>query len=45
MIEFKRNPETGILEAWKNGKKIGEIITMGDLIDGGEIRLRNKDSK
>lgn len=32
MIEFKRNEETGILEVWKNGKKIGEIITMGDEI-------------
>ena len=32
MIEFVRNEETGILEAWKNGKKIGEIITMGDQI-------------
>lgn len=33
MIEFKRNKETGILEVWKNGKKIGEIITMGDKIN------------
>lgn len=32
MVEFIRNKETGILEAWKNGKKIGEIITMGDKI-------------
>jgi hypothetical protein len=30
MIEFKRNKETGILEVWKDGIKIGEIITMGD---------------
>lgn len=30
MIEFKRNKETGILEAWKDGKKIGEVRTMGD---------------
>lgn len=30
MIEFRRNKETGILEVWKDGKKIGEIITMGD---------------
>lgn len=36
MIEFKRNEETGILEVWKNGKKIGEIITMGDEIGDGE---------
>lgn len=32
MIEFKRNPETGILEVWKDGEKTGEIVTMGDLI-------------
>ena len=30
MIEFRRNKETGILEVWKYGKKIGEMITMGD---------------
>lgn len=32
MVEFKRNKETGILEAWENGEKVGEIITMGDEI-------------
>lgn len=31
MIKFIRNPQTGVLEVWKNGKKIGEIITMGDV--------------
>lgn len=31
MIEFVRNKETGILEAWKNGQKVGDIITMGDI--------------
>lgn len=30
MIEFIRNKETGILEIWKDGEKIGEISTMGD---------------
>lgn len=30
MIEFIRNKETGILEVWKDGKKIGEVSTMGD---------------
>lgn len=34
MIEFKRNKETGILEAWKDGKKIGEVETMGDEVNG-----------
>ena len=33
MKEFIRNKETGILEVWENGKKIGEIITMGDEIN------------
>lgn len=32
MIEFRRNKENGILEVWKNGKKIGKIVTMGDKI-------------
>ena len=30
MIEFVRNKETGILEVWKNGIKIGVVTTMGD---------------
>lgn len=29
-MELVRNKETGIVEAWENGVKIGEIITMGD---------------
>lgn len=33
MIEFVRNKETGILETWKNGQKVGEIITMGDIVN------------
>ena len=32
MKEFIRNKETGILEVWEDGKKIGEILTMGDLL-------------
>ena len=38
MIEFKRNKETGILEAWKDGKKIGETITMGDEISNNTYK-------
>lgn len=30
MIEFRRNKKTGILEAWKDGKKTGDVRTMGD---------------
>lgn len=36
MIEFRRNKETGILEVWKDGKRNGEIQTMGDMIDGND---------
>lgn len=28
---IKRNKETGKIEVWKGGKKIGEITTQGDL--------------
>lgn len=42
MKEFKRNKKTGILEVWENGKKIGEVITMGDDINGNEKRQSNK---
>ena len=38
MIEFRRNKETGILEVWKDGKYIGNVITMGD-----KINEHNKD--
>ena len=34
MIEFKRNKETGVLEVWKDGKKVGEVATMGDEVSG-----------
>lgn len=44
MISFKRNKETGIVEAWENGEKIGEITTMGDEIIGkGENNVGNKE--
>ena len=33
VIEFKRNPETGIMEAYQDGRKIGEVHTMGDDLD------------
>ncbi|MBO6146519.1 MAG: hypothetical protein J6O70_02955 [Lachnospiraceae bacterium] len=31
-IEIIRNPKTGILEAWEDGKAVGEFITTGMLI-------------
>lgn len=32
MIIFKRNKETGILEAYKDNKYIGDVITMSSQI-------------
>lgn len=32
MIKFKRNPKTGELLVFKDGKPNGKIITMGDLM-------------
>lgn len=37
MKKFKYNGKTGVLEVWENGKKIGEIDTIGD-----EIKKRKK---
>lgn len=39
MKEFKRNLETGILEVWEDGKKVGEVITMGDEVKDGAERI------
>ena len=36
-IEFIKNPETGILEAWEDGKAIGEFITTGMLAKGWKL--------
>lgn len=41
MKEFIRNKETGILEVWEDGEKIGEIITIGDEI-GKEGKTKGK---
>lgn len=40
MIEFKRNKKTGIVEAYKDGKKVGSIETMGD-----SMNKKNKKGK
>lgn len=36
MIQFKRNPKTGIVEAYRDKKKIGSVVTMGDKIEDVE---------
>lgn len=33
MKELKRNKDTGVVEVWEDGKKVGEIVTMGDEIN------------
>lgn len=47
MVEFKRNKETGELETWKDGQKVGTIVTMGDIVmkEGeDDSRYRDRDS-
>ena len=39
-MEFKRNKETGILEAWEKEEKKGEVITMGDMIMKGSKNMQ-----
>lgn len=36
-IEFIKNPETGILEAWEDGKVVGEFVTTGMLAKGWKL--------
>ena len=36
MTKFQYNKETGKLEIWRDGKKIGEMDTMGDEIIHGD---------
>lgn len=35
-IQLERNKETGIVEAFEDGKKVGEVMTMGDQIEKEE---------
>ncbi|MCR5774548.1 MAG: hypothetical protein K6G42_05640 [Lachnospiraceae bacterium] len=36
-IEFIRNPDTGIMEAWEEGKVIGELIPTGMMVKGWKL--------
>lgn len=43
MIELKRDPETGEVVAYENGKLVGSVTTMGDIAeedDGGADKGR-----
>lgn len=34
MIELKRDPETGEVVAYEDGRPVGRVATMGDMLDG-----------
>lgn len=36
-IEFIKNPKTGILEAWEDGKVVGEFVTTDMLVKGWKL--------
>lgn len=33
MIELRRDPETGEVVAYEDGRKVGSVSTMGDVIE------------
>lgn len=35
MIELKRDPETGEVVAYEDGRPVGSVTTMGDMLGGG----------
>lgn len=34
MIELKRDPKTGEVVAYEDGRPVGRVTTMGDMLDG-----------
>lgn len=34
MIELKRDPKTGEVVAYEDGRPVGSVITMGDMLEG-----------
>lgn len=34
MIELKRDPETGRVVAYEDGRPVGSVTTMGDMLEG-----------
>ena len=45
MVELKRNPKTGEVEAWKDGEKVGAVTTMGDLTKDEKPEKSEKSKK
>ena len=44
-IKFKRNKETGEIEAYKGEKKVGEVSTMGDDVSQDNDTTKRKDTE
>ena len=44
MVELRRNKKTGLIESFRNRKKVGPIITMGDETNGTDRSKGNKQS-
>lgn len=44
-VKFIRNEETGKVEAYKDGKKIGEVKTMGDDVSQDNDTTKRKDTE
>ena len=36
-IEFIKNPNTGVLEAWEGGRVVGEFVSTGMLAKGWKL--------
>ena len=36
-IEFIKNPDTGVLEAWEDGRVVGEFIPTGMMVKGWKL--------
>lgn len=44
-IELRRDKKTGEVYSYENGKKVGAIITMGDLINGKDDRSNKSQNR
>ncbi len=42
---FIRNKETGLLELWEDGRKVGEVITMEDMMGLENKAKENKEGQ
>lgn len=45
MIEFRRDPETGVVNAYRDGKLVGPVVTMGDMMGGKHDREQGQERR